>query len=109
MRRVQFRTRCPQIARASSTMSVCSYAVERNNIRKLTPLSPVQFSPPRLRPQPSPLLEEEGDVACGALVADRTHPICAHRTRTRSAFAADDHPIDPVEIDLPHRTDQRFD
>ncbi len=71
----------------------------RRRLRKIVPLPPVQLAPARLRPQPSPLLEEERDAGSLALVADRSHPCALHGPRLRPALAADNHPIDAGEVE----------
>ena len=63
----------------------------------------------------APLFEQKRDAGGGALVAQRARPIRIHRPRAMPAFAADDHPVDPVgirklEIDAIEvdRTEQRL-
>jgi hypothetical protein len=46
----------------------------------------------------APLFEEEGDVILVTLVADRRHPFLFHRSGMDAAFAADDHPVDPFDV-----------
>src|SRR5262249_27767485 len=56
----------------------------------------------------APLLEEEGHLLLGALVADAAHPAGIDRPGTWPALAADDDPADPAQVDL-DRSEQRLD
>ena len=55
----------------------------------------------------APLLEEEWGAAFEALVADGAHPVGAHWAGAGAAFAAGDHPVDAVEVEL-ERAQQRL-
>jgi hypothetical protein len=48
----------------------------------------------------APLLEEEGDLALAALIAQGQSPLFLRNSGTSSTFSADDHPIDPVQVQL---------
>src|SRR5271165_5960785 len=57
----------------------------------------------------APLLKEKRNIVPPTLVANRYNPIPQHRPRTRSAFTADDHPINISQVDLAQVLEQRFD
>jgi hypothetical protein len=56
----------------------------------------------------APLLEEKWDLGSQALIPNIRDPFLHDRSRTWTRLAADDHPIDLLEIQLPKRTDQRL-
>ena len=78
-------------------------------IWKLAPLAPVEYTSSRFRSEPAPLLEEERHVGFLALVADVAYPFDVHGPRAWAAFAANDHPVDAVEVEFSDRADERFD
>src|SRR4051794_31623751 len=57
----------------------------------------------------APLLEEEWHFVTLALVADGKDPRLGNRTGARTAFAADNYPVDPTQIELPEVFEQWFD
>ena len=54
------------------------------------------------------MLEEEGDSCIEALIAYVANPLIFHWPCARPAFAADDDPMDTVEIEVANRADERF-
>lgn len=74
----------------------------------LAPLALAKLATTRLWPQPTPLLEEEGHVRCDALISDRARPFGLDRAGAGAAFAADDDPVDAVEVEVGNRANQRF-
>ena len=77
--------------------------------RKFAPFATVQFPAIRLRPETTPLLEEEGDALLNALVAHLSHPFGLHRPEPWAALTTGDYPMDAVKIERANRADQRFD
>src|SRR6185369_11039112 len=57
----------------------------------------------------TPLFEEEGNSCRFALLSNRDHPLFSDWPGTRSAFAANDYPIDSSEIYFSEFVEQRFD
>lgn len=55
------------------------------------------------------MLKEEGDVLASALVADFANPIAVHRARVWAAFAANDHPVDVLQVQGADWGDEGFD
>src|SRR5262245_61114353 len=55
-----------------------------------------------------PLLEEERDAGALALVADREDPLLVHGSGPVPALAADDHPVNPGEIECSEIFEQRL-
>ena len=53
------------------------------------------------------MFEEEWNIGIKALIADVANPLVHHRSRTRTAFAADDDPMDAVEIEVANRAEER--
>jgi hypothetical protein len=50
-------------------------------------------------PPSTPLLEEERNLCLEALFPNLADPIRIHRTCVRAALAADDDPVDAVEVE----------
>ena len=75
----------------------------------LTPFFPIQCPTPGFWPESAPLLEEEGHFGSDAQIAYRAGPFELHGSRARSAFAADDDPVDAGEIEGLDRSDEGFD
>jgi len=57
----------------------------------------------------SPLLEEERHLLQAALAADTDDPFLTHRARVRTAFAADDDPVDADKIQCSEILQERLD
>src|SRR5438128_6914005 len=57
----------------------------------------------------APLLEEERDISCSALVTKRLDPRGVHRSCAGTAFATNDDPVDTGEIDRAEIFEQWFD
>src|SRR5262249_3313473 len=73
-------------------------------LRKIAPPPPVELTPAGLRPQASPLLEEEHNPRARALIPDLAHPLGLHGPRLRASRTADNDPIDAVEVEFADRT-----
>jgi len=56
----------------------------------------------------APLLEEEGYPLRAALTTDVDDPISKHGPRVRAALAADDHPVDAMQVEWAKIGQQRF-
>lgn len=78
-------------------------------MRPLAPLPIIKRPTARFRPETAPLLEEEGHFGSDAQIAYRAGPFELHGSRARSAFAADDDPVDAGEIEGLDRSDEGFD
>ena len=76
--------------------------------RPFVPFTSVQSSTAGLRPISAPLFEEKGDTGIEAPISNIAHPIGIDRPRARAAFAADDDPVDAVEVEVLDWADQRF-
>lgn len=76
--------------------------------RILGPDATVQFVPSGLGTQPSPLLEKEGHAGFDALVAQLPGPRGLHRAKARATLAANDDPMDALEIYFPEGFQERF-
>src|SRR5712671_354049 len=79
-----------------------------SSARVLTPFPPAKKTPTGFWPDATPLLEKECDVSRAALIADFDGPFLGHGSRSRTAFAPDDGPVDSGEIELAHRAQQGF-
>src|SRR5438046_63975 len=89
-------------------MSFGRYRIWRNT-RKLTPFTTIEFTTTRFRTEAAPLLEEQCNTGIDALIANISYPLGIHRARPRAAFAANDNPINAVQIKFAHRPDQWLD
>jgi hypothetical protein len=67
---------------------------------QFTPFHTIQEPSTRLWPRTTDLLEEEGDLIRNTLIADATGMLNVHCAVARSAFTADDHPMNPAEVKL---------
>ena len=72
-------------------------------------LDPLKQASTRFWCHTAPLLEEKGDTVLSAQVPNVEDPPFLHGARLRPAFAADDHPVDAVEIEVSHRPQERLD
>ena len=77
--------------------------------RPLAPLPIIERPTPGFWPESTPLFEEEGNLGIDAQIAYRARPFEVHGSRARSAFAADDDPVDAGEIEGLDRSDEGFD
>src|SRR5579863_9649016 len=77
--------------------------------RVLGPLPVVEQSSARFWPEPTPLLEEEGNACRDALVAHFADPFRPYRSETHTAFTAHDHPVDAFQVHRPNRPNERLD
>ena len=76
--------------------------------RHLIPHAIVQCPTGSFLEHTTPLLEKERHAIARALVADISHPSGLHRAGAWPRFAADDHPIDSLELNVRQRTEQRL-
>ncbi len=63
------------------------------------PSPAVQLATRAVFPPSAPLLEEERDLGAEALFPNLANPLRIHRAGMRAALAADDDPVDSVEVD----------
>jgi hypothetical protein len=56
----------------------------------------------------APLFKEERNISGLTLIADRYDPIGSDWPRSRAAFAANDHPRNPVQIDSAYILQKRL-
>ena len=70
-----------------------------------SPGSPLEFPASLLLVNATPLLEEERDARAGTDRESRA-PVGLHAAGTGSGFAADDHPVDPVEVEFGQRAEK---
>ena len=96
-----------RVWRARNLQRRLQRAVVRH-VRVLLPLASVQRIAARLGGAASPLLEEEGDSLRPTLVAQGTRPVRFHGAGARPAFAADDNPLNLLQIDIAYRAQQRL-
>src|ERR1039458_7646960 len=80
-----------------------------HEVGHLVPALAVELSAATFWRSPAPLLEEERHTGREALVADLHYPLIPELSRPGSRLAADNHPVNPVEIQLAHGSDQRLD
>src|SRR5262249_29058566 len=72
----------------------------------LVPRAAVEHAPGDVLSNPTPLLEEEPHITRDALIANRTNPCRVHRACAVTTFAADDHPVDALQVELLDRPEQ---
>src|SRR5579883_1170282 len=60
-------------------------------------------------PHAAPLLEEESNLCGFALLADAMNPAGLHRAGAVAALAANDYPVNPVQLNLSEILQQRLD
>ena len=63
---------------------------------EIVPRSPVEKTTCSFLVHPAPLLKEKSDSSSSTLVSDFDDPSLLYRSRSRSGFAADNHPIDTI-------------
>lgn len=78
------------------------------NSRIFIPFALAKQTPAGLWPDSAPLFEEECDLGDPALVVDFDRPFFGHRSRLRTALAADYGPVDSREVDLAYGAQQGF-
>jgi hypothetical protein len=61
---------------------------------------PVQNATRLAFPYATPLLEKERNASVFTLTQNVQNPLFFHRPGSRAAFSANDHPVNPSEIDL---------
>lgn len=76
--------------------------------RELVPGPAVQQSTSGLGAGAADLLEEQGDALRPALVADVARPVQVELPKARAALPADDHPVDPGQVEAGQRPQQRL-
>ena len=67
--------------------------------RELVTEGVVELAAARLAGAAAPLLEEERDPLCLALVAQRSHPFWVYRAMSRPGFSSCDQPIDACQVE----------
>src|SRR5207253_2039992 len=82
---------------------------ERSYRRHLIPGAALQLAPRLLFIDAAPLLEEERYTRGLTLSADFDHPFLRHRPRSGPRFAADNRPMDAVQIEVRDRPQQWLD
>ena len=76
--------------------------------RHLVPCATLEYSSGFLFVYAAPLFEEEGDVGRETLIADVGRPFGFHRSCFRAGFAADDDPVDTIEVNVGDRAEERL-
>lgn len=74
----------------------------------LLPSSTFKFPAILLLFRPTPLFEKERNTCFLALISNIDDPKWIHWTRARAGFAADNHPVDCLQIQALERTQKRF-
>ena len=70
---------------------------------------PSSSRPPALGVRPPHCLKKNGDARLEAAVSDVARPPWLHRAGARTALAADDDPVDPLQVEVGQRAEERFD